>query len=89
MISTLTQEDSLNAVKSPSANADARTGSEERMWQARNILANRFPETLDLFARNRGSLSFTPHEPKYTWRPQYLQAFLDVLNYADERITAK
>jgi hypothetical protein len=72
MISTLTHEDPFNAVKRSAANTDALPGTDERMWQARNLLAYRFPEALDLFIWNRSPLSFTSYETKHAWRSQYL-----------------
>jgi hypothetical protein len=72
MISTLTHQDPFNALKRSPANADAFPDTDERMWQARNLLAYCFPEALDLLIWNRSPLSFTSDETQHAWRSKYL-----------------
>src|SRR5579862_6952741 len=58
----------------------------QKTW---NVPADRCPETLDLFFRNRSPLPFASYESEHSRRLQYLQPLLNTTNNADEGITAK
>src|ERR1700686_3650703 len=59
------------------------------MWVTRDFLADRCPETLDLFIWDRSPLPLTAHESKHSWRPQNLQPLFARLHDSNEGIAAK
>src|ERR1700730_9149674 len=89
MISTLTHEDSLNAVEGPPANAHSLPHTNEGVHGAWDLFPKRGLQVLDLFIRDRGPLPLTAHEPKHPWRPQYLQPLFDRLHDTNKGIAAK